>query len=143
MENGKMENEIINWNGSIEDNDNFELLEEGEYNFKVKTLTKEVHPGSEKLTSCPMAILWIEVDEKIDIKHRLFLHKRTEGLLCQFFKAIGQKKTGEKFQMDWSQVQGSRGRCKVGTREYNRKTYNEIKWFLDPIVDDSDVPEDF
>ncbi len=71
------------------------------------------------------------------INHNLFLHSKCEGLLCAFFSSIGQRKHGEKLRMNWSQVVGSKGRCKVGVREWvsdrdgKKRQSNEIKQFYD------------
>lgn len=35
--------------------------------------------------------------------------------------------------MDWNKVNGARGRCTVGEREYQGKKYNEVKKFLPPV----------
>jgi len=71
------------------------------------------------------------------VKHNLFLHSITEGMLCAFFAGIGQRKKGEKVTMNWNAVVGSRGRCKVGVRKWkgdkgDEMTNNEIKKFYDP-----------
>lgn len=41
--------------------------------------------------------------------------------------------------MNWAMVPGSRGRCRVGIREYNGKTFNEIKKFYEP--EDQPAPQ--
>ena len=69
------------------------------------------------------------------INHNLFLHSRCEGMLSAFFNSIGQKKHGEKAQMNWGRVIGSRGRAMIGVRTYNEKEFNEVKKFLDPVDD--------
>jgi len=71
------------------------------------------------------------------IKHNLFLHSRCEGLLCDFFVGIGQRKKGERKNMDWSKVVGARGRAKIGIRNWvdnngNDRQTNEIKRFYSP-----------
>lgn len=71
------------------------------------------------------------------VTHRLYLHTRTEGLLCAFFESIGQRKHGEALRPRWNEVNGSRGRCRVGIHEYTNKygdkrQSNEITRFLPP-----------
>jgi hypothetical protein len=72
------------------------------------------------------------------INQNLFLHSITEGILCAFFTAIGQRKHGERLKMDWSKVRGARGECEVGIKEWisnkDGRTYqgNEIKKWLEP-----------
>ena len=76
------------------------------------------------------AIVSVEVvapQGKVTMKHNLFLHSSTEGMLSAFFGAIGQKKKGSPLQMNWNTITGARGVCKVGIRTYNGNQYNEIK----------------
>lgn len=125
------------WNDTIQnDGEDFVLLPAGEYDFTVKGFERGRFAGSEKLPPCNMAVLSIEIDGGEHgvafTKHRLYLHSKTEGLLCEFFRSIGARKHGEALRMDWARVTGSRGRCKTGVREYNGEKYTEIKRFLDP-----------
>ena len=69
--------------------------------------------------------------------HNLFLNRKCEWKLCQFFIAIGARKHGEAFRMDWNKVRGAKGRCKVGVRTWtgsdgNEHESNEITSFLEP-----------
>lgn len=134
--NGLNSNEALDWGSEISAESSFTLLPEGEYPFTVISFERSYYNGSEKLPPCPMAILKIEVDGgdkgKSLINHRLFVSRKTEGLLCEFFIALGQKKHGEPLKMNWQLVPGSSGRCKVGIRIYNGNEYNEIKKFLEP-----------
>ncbi len=120
------------WDEAIENDSSFITLPEGDYDFEVLKVEKAHHGGSEKLPACPKAVIHIGIDTpegQASIRHNLFLHSRTEGKLCAFFAGIGERKNGEKYPMNWSRVTGSRGRCRVGTREYNGSTFNEIKKF--------------
>lgn len=115
MENQAMSREF-NWDDVIEHDSEFVLLPEGDYDFTVKSFERARHPGSAKLPPCNKAVLSIEVtngEAQATISHSLFLHSRCEGMLCEFFTAIGQRKRGEPLRMNWNQVAGSRGRCKV------------------------------
>jgi hypothetical protein len=126
----------LGWDDPIEnDSPDFVVLPEDDYDFEVIEFERARHTGSEKLPPCNMAIVHIQIKntEGISIiKHRLFLHTKTEGMLCAFFTAIGQRKKGEKLQMNWNAIIGARGRAHVGIREYNDKKYNEIKRFYEP-----------
>ena len=127
----------LGWDEAIEnDGPEFVLLPEGEYSFRVDGMERKRFSGSDKLPACPMAELKIRVfgddDKQTMITHRLYLHTRTEGLLCAFFTAIGQRKHGEKMTPKWQYVVGSTGRCKVSQRTYNGNQYNDIKAFLEP-----------
>lgn len=127
----------LGWDDSIEYNGSeYSLLPEGEYNFQVTGMERKRFNGSEKMKSCPMAELKIMVlgpeDTKALITHRLYLNTIVEKKIGAFFVSIGQGKKGETFVPNWGHVVGATGRCKLGTREYNGNTYNEIKAFLEP-----------
>lgn len=111
-----MEREF-NWDDFIEnDGGEYILLPEGDYDFKVLSFERERHQGSAKLPPCNKAVLNIEVTSpqgKTTIRHNLFLHSKCEGLLCAFFSSIGQRKRGEKLQMNWNSITGATGKCKV------------------------------
>ena len=111
------------WDDEIQnDSPDRVVLPEGEYPFEVTKFERQRHPGSAKLPPCAMALLTIQIDggEKGPsvVTHRLYLHTRTEGLLCAFFESIGQRKHGEALRPRWNEVNGSRGRCRVGIHEY-------------------------
>lgn len=133
----------LDWDSVIEkDSTEFTLLPAGEYPFEVVGFERGRYspgPGA-KLPPCSMAVLTLDVggDQAMArITHRLFLHSRCEGMLCAFFTAIGQRKHGERHKMEWSQVVGSAGRCRVGVREYTNsqgetRKINQIERFLEP-----------
>lgn len=128
----------LDWDDSIEkDGGDFTLLPEGDYDFKVEKFERARHPGSTKLPPCNKAILTISIESAegaATLIHNLFLHTKTEGMLSAFFSSIGQKKKGEKVNMNWPMVPGSTGRCKVGIRNWTNNEgkpmqSNEIKKF--------------
>ena len=131
----KFEDGALDWDSAIEnDGPEFVLLPEGDYNFEVVEFERGRHNGSEKLPPCNKAVVHIKIEAPQGvsiIRHNLFLHTKTEGMLCAFFAGIGQRKKGERLKMNWSTVVGSRGRCKVGIKTYNDKQYNEIKKFYE------------
>ena len=131
----------LGWNDVIEnDSPEFVILPDGDYNFEVVDFERGRHNGSEKLPPCNKAIVHIRIEGKegvSTIKHQLFLHTITEGMLCAFFAGIGQRQKGEKMKMNWNAVVGSKGRCKVGTRKWTNDegkemVFNEIKKFYEP-----------
>lgn len=134
--------ETMNWDSIIENDSTFILLPEGIYPFTVTRFERAHHSGSAKLPACAKAVITVEIDGgalgKTSITHNLFLHKKTEGLLCDFFTAIGQRRRGERLAMNWSQVPGATGICKIGVREWisdrtgEKMQSNEIKRFLEP-----------
>ena len=83
-----------------------------------------------------LTILVHDKDGDVEVKDRLFLTKKTEWKLSQFFIAIGQKKHGEPLKMDWMKVPGATGMLELnhrkGTGNYADKEYNQIKKYLEP-----------
>lgn len=132
----------LGWNDSIEnDGEDYVLLPEGDYDFEVLSFERGRHNGSDKLPPCNKATLSIKLTgadgQTGTIQHNLFLHTKCEGILCAFFTAIGQRKHGEKLNMNWNMVPGSKGRCKVGIRTWTgndgeSKQSNQIKKFYEP-----------
>lgn len=135
-----MQNEFmdraLDWDDEIENENEFTLLPEGEYDFEVLKFERGQHNGSAKLPACRKAILTIKLigknGESTVITHNLFLHTKCEGILSAFFLSIGEKKHGEKVRMNWPAVPGAKGRCKVYIDTYNGNQYNKIKSFLAP-----------
>lgn len=123
------------WDDTIqEDAKEFITLQPGDYVFTVTGFDRQRHtpnpqnPG--KLPACPKAVisLEIETDEGVaSLKHNLFLHSSTEGMLSAFFGSIGQKKHGEPLKMNWNTVIGATGVCSVKNKTYNDNVYNEVK----------------
>ncbi|MFA5528589.1 MAG: hypothetical protein WC996_08220 [Peptostreptococcales bacterium] len=131
----------FDWNDEIEhDSPDFVVLPEGDYDFEVIDFERARHAGSEKLPPCNKAVVHIKIEGKEGItiiKHNLFLHSITEGMLCAFFTGIGQRKKGEKVSMNWNTIVGAKGRAKIDIRKWTNDdgkelTFNEIKKFYEP-----------
>lgn len=134
----------MNWDDTIENDSDFILLPEGDYDFEVVGFERKRFEGSAKMSACPMAELSVKLFDKANpdkdsttIKHNLFLNRKCEGILCAFFTAIGDRKHGEPLKMNWSAVKGKGGRCKVGIRKWIKNDgtemqSNEIKRFYEP-----------
>ena len=146
------ENRELGWDDVIEnDSPDFVILPDGDYDFEVVEFERGRHNGSEKLPPCNKAIVHIKIEGKEGvsvIKHQLFLHTITEGMLCAFFAGIGRRQKGERLKMDFNAVVGSKGRCKVGTRKWTNDegkemTFNEIKKFYEPTAQPSFKPGTF
>ncbi len=131
----------LGWNDEISnDGGDFEVLPGGEYRFTVTNFERGRFNGSAKLPPCNMAKLTLDCDDdqgnQGTITENLFLHSKTEGLLCQFFRSIGARQHGQRVAMDWSRVIGAGGRCKISVRKYTgrdgqERDSNDVK-FLDP-----------
>jgi len=138
----EMEREL-GWEDQIEnDGADYVLLPAGDYDFEVTAFERGRHNGSEKLPPCNKAIISIKLigenGKSTTVKHNLFLHSKTEGMLCAFFTSIGQRKKGEKVTMNWNAVIGTRGRCKVTIRNWTSNTgsdmqNNEIAKFYEQV----------
>lgn len=125
------------WDDVIQQDKEFVLLPEGLYEFTVTGFERARHTpsGNGKLPACNKAIVSVEVvapQGEVTMKHNLFLHSSTEGILSAFFGAIGQKKKGEPLKMNWQTIIGARGVCKVGIKTYKDNQYNEVKQMLYP-----------
>ena len=119
------------WNDEIVNDSEFVLLPEGDYIFTVENFERARHepqPGG-KLPACNKAIIHILIQSEegeAKLRHNLFLHSSTEGMLSAFFGAIGLKKRGEPLRMNWN-IAGRQGVCHIGIREYNGNKYNDVK----------------
>lgn len=131
----------LGWDDQIEnDGPDFIILPAGDYDFEIVDFERGRHNGSEKLPPCNKAIVHVRIEGEegsTTIKHNLFLHSKTEGMLCAFFTAIGQRNKGERVSMNWNKVVGSKGRCKVAIRNWKNdqgedRQSNEIKRFYEP-----------
>lgn len=134
----------FDWDDEIEnDGSDYVLLPKGDYKFSVSAFErKRYEPKSgAKIPACNQAVLHITIDNAPEgsatIMHNLFLFSTVEWRLSEFFRAIGQKKHGERLKMDWNAVVGTSGHCKVGVRTFTKKDgtegkSNEIIKFYDP-----------
>jgi hypothetical protein len=112
--------DFLSWDGKIENESGFTLLPEGAYTFTVLGWEKT---NSNK-TGAPMAVVTLGVDHEgaqAQFKDYLVLSRAAEWKLCAFFRAIGLKKSGEPFIMDWNKVEGRKGRAKVTVEGYTKQ----------------------
>ena len=70
------------------------------------------------------------------VKYDLILWSSLEWKISEFFRAIGQKKHGEKLRPQWGAVVGSKGRGRFKPREYDKKDgskskVNDVEKFYD------------
>lgn len=138
----------LGWDDEIEkDSGEFIVLPEGDYDFVVTAFERQRHEPKKdengniigKLPSCWKAVLDLEIESPegtVTIKHNLFLHTQTEGMLSAFFVGIGQKKHGERIKPNWGAVVGSKGRAKIGIHKWikdgEEKSNNQVKKFYEP-----------
>ncbi|GBG94952.1 hypothetical protein LFYK43_14110 [Ligilactobacillus salitolerans] len=136
-------NEVIGWGDSFTAEENeFTLISPGNYPFTVKSMDRKIYDGSGKIPNgTPYAEVKCEVtgpEGTTSIIERLYLLKRMQWKLTQFFQSIGQPVVvGQPFQPNWNTVVGSQGIAEVEVNEYNDKNgnaqkNNRIKNFLKP-----------
>ncbi len=140
----------------LEDGQQMQLLEEGDYNFTVASFERARHPGSAKIPPCNKAVLSLLIPMpggNVVVKTDLLLYRTLEWRISAFFRAIGQKKHGERLVMDWSKVPGATGRVHIRVAEYEDKwktlrKKNEVAYFIDKdetksgssAASDDDIP---
>jgi hypothetical protein len=133
-------NGAMGWDDAIEkDGDEYVILPEGDYIFTVTSFERGRFQGGDKIPACNEAVLTLTIEhdgEKVNIIDRLKLHKSLEWKLAAFFRAIGQKKHGERLVMDWTKVPGAEGRAHIKPRKYKdsngeEKEINNIAKYID------------
>ena len=156
------DNNLLGWDDEIEsDGQEFVLLPEGDYNFRVTNFERGTFSGGQKIPACNKATITIQVTTPegiASIRFDLLMYKTVEWKISAFFRCFGQKKSGEKMKMDWNKVIGSKGRAKIKQRTYTtqsgeERTINDIERFYDykdeyfsamdeliPVDNDEDLP---
>lgn len=133
-------NKAFGWDEERIENPNeggdFITMVPGDYPFTVVKFERGRFEGSAKMCACPKAIVTLEVNGgelgTTKLTHNLYLNKKVEGLLCQFFVSVGLRKHGDPLVLAWNQLVGRSGMLTLGNREHDGKKYNEAKKFLDP-----------
>lgn len=139
MENNDIGREI-GWDDEISQEQEFELLPAGVYEFTVEKMERGRYGGSEKMAACNKADLTLSLKDPETgvagtVFDTLYLSSKAEWRLSQFFLAIGQKKKGEPLRPNWSQVPASTGRVEIEVNKYtdkngNPKENNRVKKYL-------------
>lgn len=129
----------LDWNDTItKDAPEFILLPEGEYNFRVKSVSKGNFNGSDKVPPCSTSEVEIEImdpqsGKPVIIKHRFFMLRSKESFISQFYVCIGMKKKEEPIKMNWPMTTGRTGRCVISQHAGSRGgIFNQVKRFLEP-----------
>ena len=134
-----MDNNIMNWDDVIEnDGQEYILLPEGDYSYRVTGFERGQFPGGPKIPPCPKASLTLTVDTEqgtATARVDLLLYRTVEWKMAAFFRSIGQKKHGEKTVMNWGKVLGARGRAHFKPRSYTKdgqeRQVNDVAYFID------------
>jgi hypothetical protein len=142
-----MSDQHLSWDGQIANEEGgFELLPAGKYSFQVVKLEKTTSNTS----GAPMAVVTLRVETEnghAEFKDYLVLTVAAEWKLCAFFRAIGLKRTGEPFVMNWNLVEGSKGRAEITVEKYTKKNgdqgeSNKVKAYIDAAVAGVEQEED-
>lgn len=131
----------IGWDDEIIDpgEPEFVLLTPGVYDFTITGFERGHFDGSEKMDACSMAKLTLRCSNGVQettVFTNLFLSSAVAFKLSKFAKSIGDmpagSTTGQKFHVDWNNIIGKIGKCRIKTRVYNGKDYNEVDDFIVP-----------
>ena len=131
----------IGWDDEIIDpgEPEFVLLTPGIYDFTVTGFERGHFDGSEKMDACSMAKLTLRCTNGIQettVFTNLFLSSTVAFRLSKFAKSIGDMPAGDskgqKFHVDWNNIIGKSGKCRIKTRVYNGRDYNEVDDFIVP-----------
>ena len=131
----------IGWDDEIIDpgEPEFVLLTPGVYDFTITGFERGHFDGSEKMDACSMAKLTLKCSNGVQettVFTNLFLSSAVAFKLSKFAKSIGDMPAGDskgqKFHVDWNNIIGKSGKCKIKTRVYNGKDYNEVDDFIVP-----------
>ena len=130
---------FMDWNDTIQsDGAEFVVLEPGDYEFEVVDFERGRFPGGPKVPACNKATITLQVKTPEGIarvRTDLLLYRTLEWKISSFFRAIGQKKHGERLVMDWNNVIGLRGRARFKVREYQKdgeiRQTNDVERFYD------------
>lgn len=118
--------EHLSWDGQIK-NDGQDLLPEGEYDFFVTKVDKTTSQSS----GAPMAVVTLQAcgpdDAVVTVYDYLVLTRAAEWKLSAFFRAIGMKKHGEPFVMNWDAVEGKTGRAELYVDEFEKQDGSKAK----------------
>lgn len=131
----------IGWDDEIIDpgEPEFILLTPGVYDFTITGFERGHFDGSEKMDACSMAKLTLRCSNGVQettVFTNLFLSSAVAFKLSKFAKSIGDmpagSTSGQKFHVDWNNIIGKSGKCRIKTRVYNGKDYNEVDDFIVP-----------
>lgn len=113
-------------------------LTPGIYAFTINNdIEKEEFSGSAKMPACWKVNVVLDVDGRSQGKAKVFsnffMTQKQAWKVKQFFISLGLIKPDTKeFRPPWDQIIGRQGVVEISNREYNGKTYNDVKAYLAP-----------
>lgn len=135
------DNQVLSWDtvqeiGEIQEAQEYVLLPNGIYRYTIVDLEKKIFEGSDKLPQCPQATVTFVIhggelgDSKV--YRNFFLTQKTSWTYKQLFLTLRLVKENSNGLIPWDKLIGQTGVAEVNQREYDGKTYNNIKYFLAP-----------
>lgn len=122
---------VIGWDDEIvNDGSEFLYIEEGDYDFVVKSYDRGTFKGSQKIPQCPKLELKLEVSTPqgpATVNYDLIMWSTLEWKYSEFMRSIGMKKHGEHAKVDWNRLTGAKGRGRFYTRTYTKQDGSEGK----------------
>ena len=154
MADDNVNNEALDWDSSVTaTSSQFTTLEPGTYSYKVTDFKRAQFGGSSKMAPCPEADITIACANaqgaQSDVSFKLFLNKKMQWKITQFFKSCGlidaDLPDGTDYAMGplWKQVLGQIGQVEIRNRTYQDKTYNDVDRFVVPAKGASKYGEGF
>lgn len=107
------------WDDEINNEEAFQLLAAGDYQFEVVKYERGRHEGSAKVPPCNKAIVTFKVGDA-ELTENFLLCSTLEWKLSQLFLSVGLKRHGEPLRMNWSALPGKQGVCKVVQNKYTK-----------------------
>lgn len=143
------EGKIIGWDDEVTADDagennqqnDFVILPDGEYPLTVVKLERGSYKGSAKLPACNQVKLEFIAEgpdnRRAYVYDRFFMHTSCLWRIYALLEALGIRKKGDNTAaaIPWGKVEkGMTCRALLGSREYNGRTYNEVKKYLEPVA---------
>lgn len=140
--------QTLDWDATIVDFEDgggdFDPVKPGEYEFEVEGVERGQYNGGPKMGPCPMAkvrVRLLDAERKAVVFTNFYMNSKVAWRISDFFKSVGMRERDADshvpLKCDWPGTIGRHGRCKVTTRTYNGKIYNEVERWLKPPVDDA------
>lgn len=135
-------------NEGREEREEFVILPEGTYPFKVVKFERGSFQGSAKIPPCNKVTVGIVLDGGNKGRGyaacNFFMVDNQLWKIFAFLDSVGLHQEGS-VSIPWSKIEAGvgelEGRCKSYNREYNGKTYTDVKQWLKPTAKVATKPE--
>lgn len=129
--------------------DEFVVLPDGEYPFKVMKMERGSFKGSQRLSPCNVVKVEFVADGgdagRSYVHERFYMHTSCLWKIYKFLESVGLRKKGDTTagRIPWEKVsKGLTGVVELTSREYNGKTYNDVAKWLAPEDGAASEPEE-